>query len=309
MYMVIRSRLAPSPSGFLHLGNAVNFVLTWLMVRKAGGTLRLRIDDADCRRTKPEYLEDIFRQLDWLGITWDEGPTGVADFQRRFSQQLKRERYRAFLAELDRLGHLYPCDCSRRMIRSLAPEGVYPGFCRKRSAEPGARVAIRLRVPEGSIFRVEGREVALCRTMGDFVLWRKEDLPAYQLVSLVDDLDDRITLIVRGLDLLASTAAQRFLAGLRGDHSFAETLFHHHPLVRGEDGRKLSKSDGALSLAALRAGGASPAMVYRTVARQAGIDPAGIVSLDDLFLRFCSTGLAGSVCTPRGPAGRKTPPR
>jgi len=287
--MVIRSRLAPSPSGLLHLGNAVNFVLTWLMVRKAGGTLRLRIDDADCLRTKPEYLEDIFRQLDWLGITWDEGPTGPDDFRRRFSQQLKLERYREFLAQLGRLGYLYPCGCSRRMVRSLAPDGVYPGFCRKRFAEPGAKEAIRVRVPEGSVLRVEGQEVALCKAMGDFVLWRKEDLPAYQLVSLVDDLDDRITLIVRGQDLLASTAAQLFLAGLHGDNFFAAGVFRHHPLVLGEDGRKLSKSDGALSLAALRERGCSRREVYRTVARQVGIDPVGIDTLEDLFLRFGET--------------------
>lgn len=293
--MMIRSRIAPTPSGRLHLGNAVNFVLTWLMVRKAGGTLRLRIDDADCLRTRPEYLEDIFLQLDWLGITWEEGPTGPDDFRRRFSQQLKRERYRAFMDALGRLGHLYPCGCSRSEIRNLAPDGVYPGFCRERAAAPLSGQAIRVRVPEGSVFRVEGQEVALCKAMGDFVLWRKEDLPAYQLVSLVDDLDDRITLIVRGQDLLGSTAAQLFLAGLHGDNLFAETTFMHHPLVQGEDGRKLSKSDGALSLAAMRGRGASPAMVYQAVARQAGIDPVGVDTLDDLLFSYCSICPDGSI--------------
>ena len=284
---MIRSRIAPTPSGLLHLGNAVNFILTWLMVRKADGMLRLRIDDADCLRTRPEYLEDIFRQLDWLKITWDEGPTGPDDFRCRFSQQLRQERYRSFLAELDRLGHLYPCGCSRSTIRQFAPDGVYPGFCRERAGAFVPGEAQRVRVAEGSVFRVEGQEVALCKVMGDFVLWRKEDLPAYQLVSLVDDLDDRINCIVRGQDLLASTAAQLFLAGLHGDNSFAETTFVHHPLVLGEDGKKLSKSDNALSLASLREGGASRAVVYQGVARQVGIDPDGIDSLDDLLRRFC----------------------
>ncbi|MFA7382730.1 MAG: glutamate--tRNA ligase family protein [Desulfurivibrionaceae bacterium] len=283
---MIRSRLAPTPSGFLHLGNAVNFVLTWLMVRKAGGILRLRIDDADCLRTRPEYLADIFRQLDWLGLTWDEGPTGVDDFRRRFSQELKRERYREFLGELERLGHLYPCGCSRSRIKKLAPGGVYPGFCREGAAAPGPGQAQRVRVPEGRLFRVDGQEVPLCKAMGDFVLWRKEDLPAYQLVSLVDDLDDRINLIVRGQDLVASTAAQLFLAGLLGANHFAETVFHHHPLLRGENGRKLSKSDGALSLAALRARGSSPEVVYQEVARQAGLKPDGIDSLEALLCRY-----------------------
>ena len=284
---MVRSRIAPTPSGLLHLGNAVNFVLTWLLVRKAGGTLRLRIDDADCLRTKPEYLDDIFRQLDWLGITWDEGPTGVDDFSRRFSQQLRRERYREFLGELARLGHLYPCGCSRSKIRKLAPAGVYPGFCRDRFAESGTGQAQRVRVPEGSVFWLEGQEVALCKVLGDFVLWRKEDLPAYQLVSLVDDLDDRINLIVRGKDLLASTAAQLFLAGLQGANSFEEAAFFHHPLVLGEDGRKLSKSDGALSLAILRERGSSPKLVYQAVAGQVGLDPDGIDTLEGLLLRYC----------------------
>ncbi|MBA3004913.1 MAG: tRNA glutamyl-Q synthetase [Desulfurivibrio sp.] len=284
MEKTIRSRIAPTPSGLLHLGNAVNFILTWLMVRMQGGVLRLRIDDADCFRSRPEYFEDIFRQLDWLGITWDEGPTGPDDFQLRFSQQLRLERYREFLAQL--VPHLYPCGCSRREIRELAENGVYPGFCRDRTVEHGTETAIRVLVPEGSVFLVEGKEVPLCKTMGDFVLWRKEDLPAYQLVSLVDDIDDRINLIVRGNDLLVSTAAQLFLAGLQGDNLFAETVFLHHPLVQGQDGRKLSKSDNALSLAALREKSSSPAVVFQAVARQAGLNPAGIGTLDELLARF-----------------------
>lgn len=283
---MLRSRLAPTPSGFLHLGNAVNFILTWLLVRRAGGVLRLRIDDADCLRSRHEYLEDIFCQLDWLGITWDEGPTGPDDFLARFSQQLRIERYREFLASLAERGHIYPCGCSRSRIRELAMDGIYPGFCRARTEGRGPGEALRVRVPLGSIFAVEGEDVELGKAMGDFVLWRKEDLPAYQLVSLVDDLDDRINLIVRGRDLLASSAAQLFLAGLHGDNLFARTRFHHHPLITGEDGRKLSKSDSALSLAALREGGASPALVYRVVAGQLGIDPAGINTLEELLARF-----------------------
>jgi len=287
MKNMIRSRIAPTPSGLLHLGNAVNFVLTWLMVRRAGGTLRLRIDDADCLRAKPEYLENIFRQLDWLTLTWDEGPAGPDDFRRRFSQQLRKERYRNFLAELELLGHLYPCGCSRSTIRQHAPDGVYPGFCRDRAGAFKPGEAQRVRVPEGSVFRVEGQDIALCKAMGDFVLWRKEDLPAYQVVSLVDDLDDRINCIVRGQDLLPSTAAQLFLAGLHGDNFFAETTFYHHPLVMGDDGRKLSKSDNAVSLAALREREPSPIPVYQEVARQVGIDPAGIATLEELLFRFC----------------------
>lgn len=284
--MMLRSRLAPTPSGLLHLGNAVNFVLTWIMVRRANGALKLRIDDADCRRSKPEFLDDIFSQLDWLGITWDEGPTGVDEFRHRFSQQLKTERYRAFLAGLGRSGHLYSCGCSRKEIRKIAPDGVYPGFCRENSTPPKAGQAQRVRVPGGSMIEVDGQEVALCRAMGDFVLWRKEDQPAYQLASLCDDLDDQINLIVRGRDLLASSAAQLFLAGLAGDESFAATTFVHHPLITGRDGRKLSKSLNAQSLAAMREGGLAREEVYRAAANLAGIKEEGITSLADLLLAF-----------------------
>lgn len=283
---MIRSRIAPTPSGLIHLGNAVNFILTWLMVRRAEGTLRLRIDDADCLRARPEYLNDIFRQLDWLGITWDEGPDGPDEFRRRFSQQLKLERYRAFLAGLKEKGQAYACGCSRRQIKKLGGEGVYPGLCRDREIAPAPGLAVRLMVPENAVPRVEEMEINLSRAMGDFVLWRKEDQPAYQLASLCDDLDDRINLIVRGEDLLASSAAQLFLARLAGAEIFADTKFIHHPLISGEDGTKLSKSRKALSLMVMREGGLTRKEVYRSAASLAGINPEGITSLADLHSLF-----------------------
>ena len=220
----LRSRLAPTPSGYLHLGNAVNFLITWLMVRQAGGTLKLRIDDADADRTQPGYIEDIFRQLDWLGITWDEGPAGPDDFHRHHSQLQRIGRYWAVLGQLAATASLFPCTCSRKAIREHSTSGLYPGTCRGRREPPAGEHAIRIAVPAETMVLVGEDAVALGALMGDFVLWRRDNQPAYQLASLVDDLDDRITCIVRGMDLLPASGRTkekapisrgfRYIAGL-----------------------------------------------------------------------------------------------
>ena len=284
----LRSRLAPTPSGYLHLGNAANFLITWLMAQQAGGTLKLRIDDADSDRTQPEYIEDIFRQLDWLGITWDEGPSGPEDFLRHHSQRLRQERYRAILDNLAAAAPLFPCTCSRKAIREQSATGLYSGTCRGRREPPASEHAIRIVVPAETVVMVNDEAVALGALMGDFVLWRRDNQPAYQLASLVDDLDDRITCIVRGADLLASTAAQLFLATALGDTGapFRSIVFHHHPLVPGKGGQKLSKSDNALSLHAMREHGVAPALIYQATARLLDLDPLPIETLNDLRLAF-----------------------
>lgn len=284
----IRSRLAPTPSGYLHLGNAVNFLITWLMVRTAGGILKLRIDDADSDRTQPEYIEDIFCQLDWLGITWDDGPSGPDDFLRHHSQRLRQERYRAVLEELAATGLLFPCACSRKQIREHSASGLYPGTCRGRHQPPAGEHSIRLAVPAETMVQVGDQPVSLGAAMGDFVLWRRDNQPAYQLASLVDDLDDRITCIVRGKDLLASTAAQLYLATLLGatGEPFRNITFHHHPLIPGAGGQKLSKSDNALSLHAMREAGVTPVLIYQAAARVLELNPYPVESLDDLLLAF-----------------------
>jgi len=283
-----RSRLAPTPSGYLHLGNAVNFLITWLMAQQAGGTLKLRIDDGDSDRTQAKYIEDIFCQLDWLGINWDEGPSGPDDFARRHSQLLRRERYRAVLDELIATKLLFPCTCSRKAIQEQSATGLYPGTCRERREPPPGEHAIRLAVPAELVIPVGSEAVHLGATMGDFILWRRDNQPAYQLTSLVDDLDDRITCIVRGADLIASTAAQLHLAALLGPTGapFLTIAFHHHPLIPGASGQKLSKSDNALSLHAMREAGVTPTLVYRATARLLALNPYPIETLNDLLAAF-----------------------
>lgn len=279
-----RSRIAPTPSGYLHLGNAVNFLITWVLVRQRGGRLKLRIDDADSARCRPEYIEDIFRQLDWLGLDWDEGPEGPGDLRERYSQRLRFARYRALLEGLRQAGHTYYCDCSRAEIRGQVGSGVYPGLCRRRSPREGDLVE-RLLVPENTVVEVERKKIDLGSSMGDFVLWRRDDSPAYQLASLADDLDDGINFIVRGNDLLVSTAAQIFLAGLLDQNDFARASFLHHQLLLGLEGAKLSKSDQALSLEGMRRLGATREDIYQAVAPYLGIAPERVISLTDLQQR------------------------
>jgi glutamyl/glutaminyl-tRNA synthetase len=289
--MKIRSRIAPTPSGYLHIGNAVNFLITWVMVHGGGGKLKLRIDDADGVRSRPEFVEDIFRQLDWLGITWDEGPDGPDDFRKNHSQLLKKDRYRSLLEELRRCSHLFACSCSRKDIQQCSCDGLYPGTCRSQRRPAARGRAMRVHVPQPTQIRVNDFLIPLCQAMGDFVLWRKDDQPAYQLASLADDIDDRINLVVRGEDLLESTAAQLFLAKKLDAEAFLSASFHHHGLISDNQGNKFSKSDKALSLKVMRQQGVKPATVYRAAARQLGANSTSVQSLDEL-LKVCRHVLA-----------------
>lgn len=250
---MVRSRLAPTPSGYLHAGNALNFLLTEAFTRQGGGRLRLRIDDLDSARVRPEYLENIFATLRWLGIGWDDGPRDVLDFQQHFSQHGRLGRYGALLAALGAVpGLVYACTCSRGAVAATAgPNGTYGGACRGRNLPldtPGA--AWRMRVPTGAtVAFADGllgpQTLDVAALVGDFVIRKKDGLPAYQTASLADDVADGTTLIVRGADLLPSTAAQLWLAGVAGGAwaaGFSEVRFVHHPLLLGPDGRKLSKS-------------------------------------------------------------------
>jgi glutamyl-tRNA synthetase len=254
--------LAPTPSGYLHVGNALNFLITSRLARSTGARVLLRIDDLDAERVRPEYLEDIFHSLEWLGIDWDEGPSGPDDFRANWSQQLRLPQYHALLGSLRDKGMLYACDCSRSALRDLAPSGRYTGVCRDRGLELDAPdVTWRLNIGEAAVVQVpdlfgKAIPVDLVQNMGDPVLRQRNGRPAYQLASLADDVQFGTTFVVRGMDLLPSSACQLHIARLLGLSTFGQVRFLHHPLITDEAGQKLSKSAGAGSLKAMREAGA-----------------------------------------------------
>lgn len=286
----LRTRIAPTPSGWLHQGNGASFVLTWALARAAGGKVLLRIDDLDRARFRMEYLDDIFYTLDWLGLDYDEGPADAQDFLARFSQTHRLDLYHQALAELRAQDLCYACHCSRSRVRAASPDGIYPGFCREKKLDfEAVGVAWRARLPAHAVatFRewgkVDVRAVELGSSVGDFVVRQKDGMPAYQVASLCDDLHWGINFVVRGADLLPSTAAQVWLARqIPGKQSFAKACFLHHALLTDGAGEKLSKSSGAAALATWRAAGRGPEQIYRQAAAWLAL-PDGAHSLQTLL--------------------------
>jgi glutamyl-tRNA synthetase len=267
-----RGRLAPSPTGFLHLGNAWSFLLAWLGMRSAGGELIFRIEDVDPRRSKKEYSEALAGDLLWLGLDWDYGP-GRASLPVPFLQSLRLERYAAGMKILEEKGLLYPCFCTRRELRSLAgapqagdASSPYPGHCRSLSPEEsavrqarGENYALRLRFEERCAPYLQVDDLCLGlqnlspdEAGGDFALLRSDGVFAYQLAVVLDDLDMGISQVVRGRDILPSTPGQMFLFDCFGAEA---PRYAHIPLLRDHEGARLAKRHGALSLRALRAAG------------------------------------------------------
>jgi glutamyl/glutaminyl-tRNA synthetase len=265
-----KTRMAPTPSGFLHLGNVLSFSLTAALARREGASILLRIDDLDRERMSREYVEDIFETLNFLEIPWDEGPRDFGDFEREWSQVCRLGMYREALQRLRDEGMLYACDCSRSKVLREREDRVYTGVCRERGLSLDAKgCSWRVKMPAFAEASVgEGR---LPAEMQDFVVRKKDGYPAYQLVSVVDDLFFGVDLVVRGEDLRASTEAQRWLAVALGRSAFERIRFYHHPLLMGSDGGKLSKSAGATSVRYLRAAGGKRGDVYGMIAGMAGV--------------------------------------
>ena len=258
---MIRSRLAPTPSGFLHIGNAMNFVLIWLWVRRAGGRLLLRVDDRDTPRAKPEFIEDIFRSLDWMGLDWDEGPQTPDELYHTHSQALRVDLYEDMTRRLIATGRVFACDCSRKdmhkhtctcQARHIALDQPDTALRIVTTSEP-------IPVPD---LKAGILPVSLESELKDFIIRRRDGMTAYQLASLVDDIDYDINLIIRGDDLLSSTAAQLYLASLIGAKNFEQATFYHHVMVNDEKGEKLSKSSGSPSLKAMRESGITREQLY-----------------------------------------------
>jgi glutamyl-tRNA synthetase len=279
----IIGRLAPTPSGYLHLGNAVNFVLTWLLVRRAGGTLHLRIDDLDRARLRRQYLENIFRVIDWLGLDYDHGPSGPDDFLCHHSQLLHLPDYNRVLRRLaQQPGLVYATQRSRTSAAEAVP-----------LATPGA--AWRVRVPPDIALAAAPGNASgpLAAVMPDFVVRKKDGVAAYQVASIVDDLRLGTTLIVRGLDLRASTTAQLWLAAqLPESRVFGpgRLQFYHHPLLTDPVGHKLSKSTQASGDGGVLALPGGPPRVYQAVAELLGLPSEAAESLPSLLAAVSPLG-------------------
>lgn len=273
-------RLAPSPTGALHLGNARTFLLAWLSVRARGGTLRLRIEDIDGPRVKPEASAQVLEDLAWLGLDWDGEPVRQSD---------RLADYAAAAARLVAGGFAYPCVCTRREVEEAASapheagdgDGpVYPGTCRGRFADLAAAAAATGR-PAALRFRVDVAAVPFAdrfagpqagRIAGDFVVQKRDGGPAYQLAVVVDDAAQAVTEVLRADDLLPSTPRQLLLYRALGLRAPA---FAHLPLVVGGDGLRLAKRHGDTSLRHLRAAGASATAVVGFLAWLSGLCPRG----------------------------------
>jgi glutamyl-tRNA synthetase len=280
-----RGRLAPSPTGHLHLGHARTFWIAWQRARSAGGRLVFRNEDLDYQRSKPEFLSAIYQDLHWLGLDWDEGPDVGGPFAP-YSQGERRSFYLEAWRKLRDTGLIYPCTCSRKdleralsaphealpgadEITNAAPhpddEFPYPGTCRNKIAtakdyDSPAGVSWRFRVPEGGIIsfndgRYGPQQFVAGRDFADFLLWRRDDIPAYQLAVVADDAAMRITEVVRGADLLKSTARQLLLVRAL---DYPAPAYFHCPLLRDEKNLRLAKRHDALSLRTLRQQGVTP---------------------------------------------------
>ena len=286
------SRLAPTPSGYLHFGNAFNFLLTYLLVNFHDGVLHLRIDDLDGPRVDRASVEDIFIQLEWLGIDYHFGPSGPDDLYSRFSQQLRKDRYFYAIEVLQKEGHLFACECSRSKIRKSSNSTIYPGTCRNKNLNfLKENQTWRVIVPENTFvcyitLTNNKKEIDLTTGIGDFVIRRRDGLPAYQIASLMDDIEMGVNLIVRGSDLITSTGAQLFLAKCLSDSFFPAAHFVHHMLMKNESGTKLSKSSGNHSLKFLRNKYNRPTIVYQQSAEILDLPFEDIQTLQDLIEVF-----------------------
>jgi glutamyl-tRNA synthetase len=271
-----RGRIAPSPTGHLHVGHAMTFWRAQQRARKHHGQLILRIEDLDRDRCRPEFTTAFEHDLLWFDLSWDEGP----DVGGPFAPYVQSERHELYIAAWKKLrtgGFIYPCSCSRRDVLNSAAaphdendEPIYPGTCRPvegtvTDAAASSAKTWRFRVPDGEQLSFQdarfGRQSAVAGTdFGDFVVWRKDDVPAYQLAVVVDDAAMKITEVVRGADLLISTFRQLLIYRALG---LQPPSFYHCELITDSTGKRLAKRDAVLSLRALRESGADPEAIRK----------------------------------------------
>ena len=290
----VRVRFAPSPTGYLHVGGARTALYNWLFARHVGGVFVLRIEDTDLDRSQPELVTAILDSLKWLGLAWDEGP---------YFQSERLARYRELAAELERREHAYACFCTPEEVQAKRARAEaehrpwkYDGACRRLSAAERQQrraenrpYALRFRVPEAGetsfVDRVFGDLKVVNSDLEDFVLLRSDGNPTYHLGVVADDLDMRITHVVRGADHISNTPKQILMYRALGA---AEPVFAHLPLILGPDRQRLSKRHGATSVGAYREQGIMPEALVNFLALLGWTPPdqKEIVSLDEMVQTF-----------------------
>ena len=293
-------RLAPSPTGAQHVGNARTYLLAWLSARSRGGRVILRMEDIDSPRVKRGAAEQAIDDLRWLGLDWDEGPDRGGP-HAPYVQTQRLALYRDALERLKAAERVYPCTCSRSDVEAAASAPhvgqdapVYPGTCAGRCVADAATLASfawRLRttdMPRQFDDLVAGRQSCnVAKELGDFVIARDDGSPAYQLAVVVDDQEMRVSEVLRGDDLLPSAFRQFELYDFFG---WSAPQFAHVPLVVGADGRRLAKRHGDTRLATLRAGGVKPERLVGLLAWSAGlIEEREAVQPRDLIAGFDAT--------------------
>ncbi len=298
----VRVRFAPSPTGYVHVGNARTALFNWLFARNQGGTNILRIEDTDAERSKPEYERQLIQDLRWFGIDWDEGPDKGGPFAP-YRQSERREIYDQHAAKLIAEGHAYYCFCSAEQLEAEREEALkagrqprYSGRCRKIPPEEAAHrksagepAAIRLKIVESSFFwidRVHGPTTISSEVIGDPILVRSEGLPAYNFAAVVDDHLMEITHVIRGDDHISNTPRQLALYRAFG---WEPPEFAHLSTILGPDRTRLSKRHGATSMESFREMGILPEALRNYLALL-GWSPADgkteILSNEELVKQF-----------------------
>lgn len=268
-----KTRIAPTPSGFLHLGNVLSFVITAVLAQKHQAKILLRIDDLDRARVNQRYIQDIFDTLNFLEISCDEGPRDIGDFEANYSQRHRLPLYREAMELLRDNGLVFACTCSRKQTNSGIADSC---ICQAQQISLNTENASwRLISNKYNKLQVKAyleqlTNATLPAEMHNFIVRKKDGFPSYQLTSLIDDLFYDVDLIVRGDDLWPSTLAQQQLALALGKSDFEAINFYHHPLIMEASGKKLSKSAGATSVKYLRENGKTRADIYTLIAAMLG---------------------------------------
>ncbi|MDR1976848.1 MAG: hypothetical protein LBQ18_07635 [Campylobacteraceae bacterium] len=239
-FKMLLTRIAPTPSGYIHDGNAVNFILTYALAQYTAAKIELRIDDIDQNRSKKEYIDDIYETLRKLDIKWDFGAMDSEEFLQKYTFAKKQEAMFSKLTSIVKANPdlFYVCKCPR-------DKPCHGGCAALKLELIKNKTALKMRIYEGTHITLGDKSVDLGRAMGDVTLWQKEGFASYQFASLFSDEERKTELIVRGVDLFDSTALQLYMAKLFGFSNFLKVVFVHHPLIFDEKGDKLSKSKGS----------------------------------------------------------------